>query len=601
MAGLAGLDRKTMEEERLARLGRKRERSISPPGHRDARKAVKLETVDVDESVVSLPSGAMLKSFSTIVSDDQKGRKSATANAANQKMTNGHSNAETESSGNTAGAAHNNHSRLQYPNGAVKRTWAFGFERTGDDVKLEEVLEARTLHTAVLSAYQWNTDWVLSKLKVPPNGKTKLIFVMQAKEDDLRRQMIEQTENVRSYLRLCFPSMEGQINCMHSKLMLLFHPNKLRIAIPTANLLDFDWGETGVMENSVFMIDLPRHAERSAAKDRELNPFCSELLYFLEKQDIDKDVRDGVLNFDFSAADGIAFVYTAGGSNLGDEAGRTGFPGLSQAVRQLDLQTDEGLQIDFAASSIGSLSDDQLRNMHSAAQGVDMIKAASGAASKAQANFFKPKAGGPAASSAVKPKIRDMMRIYFPTHETVKASKAGAAGTICINRRWWEEMRFPRSCFRDYQSTRTGLLSHNKILYARGKQSDSKGPGKDVAWAYVGSANMSESAWGKLVYDKKAKSWKLNCRNWECGVLLPVSDEKIAQHTKQDRKTVVKQEKVAGDDSETESEDEAVTTHKTTTSKIVDIDVFDNLVKPPFLIPGKEYAGREPWYFQEQD
>ena len=30
---------------------------------------------------------------------------------------------------------------LQYPKGVVKRTWAFKFDRTGDDVKLEEVLE----------------------------------------------------------------------------------------------------------------------------------------------------------------------------------------------------------------------------------------------------------------------------------------------------------------------------------------------------------------------------------------------------------------------------------------------------------------------------
>lgn len=44
--------------------------------------------------------------------------------------------------------------------------------------------------------------------------------------------------------------MDGQVNCMHSKLMLLFHPNYLRIVIPSANLVPYDWGEAGgVMEN----------------------------------------------------------------------------------------------------------------------------------------------------------------------------------------------------------------------------------------------------------------------------------------------------------------------------------------------------------------
>lgn len=43
--------------------------------------------------------------------------------------------------------------------------------------------------------------------------------------------------------------MDGGVNCMHSKLMLLSHPSHLRIVVPSANLVPYDWGETGVMEN----------------------------------------------------------------------------------------------------------------------------------------------------------------------------------------------------------------------------------------------------------------------------------------------------------------------------------------------------------------
>ena len=42
-------------------------------------------------------------------------------------------------------------------------------------------------------------------------------------------------------------------------------------------------------------------------------------------------------------------------------------------------------------------------------------------------------------------------------------------------------------------------------------------------WTYVGSANCSESAWGKLVKEKTTTLPKLNCRNWECGVIVPVT------------------------------------------------------------------------------
>lgn len=51
-------------------------------------------------------------------------------------------------------------------------------------------------------------------------------------------------------LELCFPPMEPQVNNMHSKLMLFYHPRYLRIAVPTANLTCTDWGENGLMENA---------------------------------------------------------------------------------------------------------------------------------------------------------------------------------------------------------------------------------------------------------------------------------------------------------------------------------------------------------------
>ena len=37
--------------------------------------------------------------------------------------------------------------------------------------------------------------------------------------------------------------------CMHSKLQLLKYKDHLRIVVPSANLVPYDWGETGVMEN----------------------------------------------------------------------------------------------------------------------------------------------------------------------------------------------------------------------------------------------------------------------------------------------------------------------------------------------------------------
>ena len=608
-AGFLGLSRKAMEEERLARIAsRKRERSISPPMGLSSRKAPKLE-----EQTVTLPSGARLNMFSTLVQDDQKGRKSELANGANARLkaepldrkitTNSEDRSEVK-------LENPSNSVLKYPNGVVKKTWAFGHSRTGNDIKLEEVLEPTTLQTAVLSGFQWDIEWVLSKLRIPPNGgSTKCIFVMQAKDEDLRSQMLRETSDMRSFLRLCFPPMPGQVHCMHSKLMLLFHADKLRIAIPTANLLNFDWGETGVMENSVFLIDLPRLPESSSQKIKDLTFFGQEVMYFIEKQGLAQDVRTGVLKFDFSATKDMAFVHTVGGSSFKHEAQRTGLPGLARALRQLEL-TSDNLEIDFAASSIGSLNDNFLREVHSAAKGDDLFAVATATSSKARAEFFQSSK----AKKSTHPdtSIREKLRIYFPMHETVTSSTAGAAGTICLSRNWFEAATFPRSCFRDYQSTRAGLLSHNKILCARGRRGRTKTTGsRDVAWVYVGSSNVSESAWGKVAA-RSRNEVKINCRNWECGVVLKVLNQKLPTITpvkkeeeeevtvkKEEEVVTVKQEKFPAEDSETESEEDSEGSQDGTDA-VVGMEVFNGVIDLPFQYPGERYGSRQPWYFKEQ-
>lgn len=64
-----------------------------------------------------------------------------------------------------------------------------------------------------------------------------------------RDTMVNDTKDMKN-LRLCFPPMDGQISTMHSKLMILFHPDYVRIAVPTANMTMTDWGENRLMENA---------------------------------------------------------------------------------------------------------------------------------------------------------------------------------------------------------------------------------------------------------------------------------------------------------------------------------------------------------------
>lgn len=411
-SSLLGLNRKEMEEERLAR---KRKASISPP---PLRKVAKLST----------PAAAMAKPSSPVI------------------------------------AAASTVTPLQFPNGTVKKTWALGHPRD-EDIKIEEVLQRADLTLAVLSSFQWDVEWLLGKINAP---STKMIFVMQAKELATKHQYERETASMPN-LRLCFPNMDGQINCMHSKLMLLAHPSYLRVVVPTANLVPYDWGENGVMENMVFIIDLPRLADGQQVLPQDMTFFGRELIHFIRAMDLQEDVVRSVYNFDFSATDGLAFVHTIGGAHVGDAESwrRTGYCGLGRAVKELGLGSDRPLDVDFVTSSMGSLNLDFLTMMYLAAAGDDGLMEYDWRTSKQTATKVSRAVGqqNTTLKEQTVASVKQGFRIYFPTHDTVVNSKGGAAcgGTICFQGKWFLAATFPRRLLRDCKSERKGMLMHNKV------------------------------------------------------------------------------------------------------------------------------------------
>ena len=295
---------------------------------------------------------------------------------------------------------------------------------------------------------------------------------MQAKDEATRQQYRRETASM-SNLHLCFPSMEGQVNCMHSKLMLLSYPDFLRIAVPTANLVNYDWGESGDMENMVFIVDLPRLPSGQHTTREHMTFFGRELIYFLEAMGLERSIIDSVYNFDFSQTKDIAFVHTIGGTHLGEGEPwrRTGYCGLGLAINELGLMTDEPLSIDFVTSSVGSLNIDFLTMLYLAARGDDGTaeyqwrKPASGKA-RNMVNTTVTN-GTKSHQEQLRNEVRENFHIYFPTHDTVKSSKAGFAGTICFQSKWYSSSAFPRLAMRDCKSTRAGLLMHNKARSQR--------------------------------------------------------------------------------------------------------------------------------------
>ena len=499
--GILGLDRATMERERLARA-KKRKASISPPAPASKR----MNT-----------SGTGAQKRSPVISQKSSQKSHDSENVVTDALPN-----------------------LRFPRGRVLKTWAFGHPRGGDDIKLEEVLRKDDLQLAVLSSFIWDTEWLFRKLDL---SRTRVICAMQAKDEMTKTELLENTKDVKN-LKLAFPSMAGLINCMHSKLMLLGYQSHLRVVVPSGNLIPHDWGETGGMENVLFIIDLPRLPEGGSKP--KVTRFGEELARFCKAL----GVIDDVSKFDFSATEDLAFVHTIGGAHT-DEKTRdnTGYLGLARAVQDLGLQTDRDVKIDFVTSSLGNINETFLSGLYHAARGQALLKPQvippkitnakstpdAKSQSKAHSNLSIPTRLPPA------PEFHPSnFLIYFPTLPTITSSTTGpsGAGTICLSSKYYHSPQFPRDSLRDCKSTRKGLVMHSKIMYVRhhrgniaeeeakegeGREEEGKeeeGERKD--YAYIGSANLSESAWGKVVVDRKLKTEKLNCRNWECGVLVPV-------------------------------------------------------------------------------
>ncbi|CAK7232139.1 hypothetical protein SBRCBS47491_008166 [Sporothrix bragantina] len=127
-----------------------------------------------------------------------------------------------------------------------------------------------------------------------------------------------------------------------------------------------------------------------------------------------------------------------------------------------------------------------------------------------------------------------------------------------------------------------GVLPHTKLLLVRtGRSADESQEDqvkRPLGWAYVGSANMSESAWGRIVKDRGTGKTKMTCRNWECGVLVSTDEESNHNSTS----------------SSSMGEDANM------------LDVFRKTLPVPIAVPGAKYISGEsgserkkPWFFLE--
>ncbi|KGQ05169.1 hypothetical protein BBAD15_g9592 [Beauveria bassiana D1-5] len=373
-------------------------------------------------------------------------------------------------------------SQPRYLQGTVRRTWTRGYPKTSDDITVEEILQKDDLQLALLSSFQWDEEWLLSKLNA---SKTRILL-------------------------LAFAASEEQM---------------------------------------VFLIDLPR---LEASGNRTMTVFGENVARFLKASGVDEAMVESLTNYDFSATANLGFVYSIPGGHMGEALRQVGYCGLGATVRGLGLATDTPIEVDLACASLGSINYDLINAVYNACQGDDGMQE------------YNARVGRKLKDKGTRPtgRLRDQFRIYFPTDRTVSESKGGrqSAGTICVQAKWWRAPSFPKELVRDCVNNRDGLLMHSKIiLVRRPAAAELIGQTPAMGWAYIGSANLSESAWGRVVKDRGTGSAKMSCRNWECGVVVPVQGNP---------------------------------------GNGCDITIFSGVVPVPMMVPGRPYKDSdEPWFF----
>ncbi|KAH8927478.1 phospholipase D/nuclease [Atractiella rhizophila] len=316
-----------------------------------------------------------------------------------------------------------------------------------------------------------------------------------------------------------YPSMptntEGRKSkgCHHIKFAIFAHDDYLRICIPTANLVSYDWD---FIENSVFVMDFP--ASASISLEEELPPFIADFKMVLEHFNVANSWIKKLVGgeYDFSSLrteNAPQLVWSFAGSLRADNAKAQeelgGMFRLGNAIRALG-KADDTVRLECQGSSIGNYTKDWFTIFHNFATGKDP--------STWLSKFLQKGGAGP---SAAWPPVE----VIFPTDKTVKESHEGYAGGFSLFCQWgtWSRESFPKHAFRKGVSRREGIVMHVKTILGINEE-------KDDGFIYVGSHNFTPAAWGNLTQVTK-KEWKsridprpfnYHISNNELGVVLPI-------------------------------------------------------------------------------
>ena len=177
--GSALLDRKKMEEERLARLKRRREAAGEDVPTEPARQRARIEP-SVQETLAN--SGTTASSPDLVILGESKRLDTNASPGVGAVPSPSPRPATQPSSTKSISSVKVATPQLPYLQGTIKRTWARGLPRQPDDIRLCELFEKDKLELAVVASFQWDDEWLMQQIDVQ---RTRLMLIAYAADENM--------------------------------------------------------------------------------------------------------------------------------------------------------------------------------------------------------------------------------------------------------------------------------------------------------------------------------------------------------------------------------------------------------------------------------
>ncbi|TGJ84554.1 hypothetical protein E0Z10_g4208 [Xylaria hypoxylon] len=412
---------------------------------------------------------------------------------------------------------------MAYANGAVRITRTPGRKYAKNCINLQDVIHKDQLESACIYSFFIAEEELYGYLPfshtsggIPiyigrdPNFDVPTVQMastqagvkfqekISRKQLDIIRPALQQLHRQRYGQNLQTFYAWGPGSC-HSKILLLVYPTFLRIVITSCNMMSID---TELGDNQWYIHDVPK---RPSPSTRSPAGFEADLLSHMEALGTPKDFLDSIQGvYDYSTVK-VHLITSVPGTCSGAKAEKHGLLRLRRIVKEMDLKLPEKaeeLQLEVCTASVGNLNAKWLHGFYDCALGKDTL--------------------------GTHDDVRDVpkLKLFYPTMQDVKkadeAAQDAASNIGCHTRPWDKAPQEVKRIFHHYESKDRGKLFHQKLILAYNPRDNTQLP----YYAYVGSANFSQSAWGALEHDKKGNESTsdkklIKLTNFECGVLIP--------------------------------------------------------------------------------